>query len=170
MQAFCLLLLNLNEVVYVDCAVSKLPAHSVCAGNRREFLWQMGAGFTGLALTALLDQDGFFGASARAASSSGPKLTPSPMAPRAAHVPLRAKSCIFLFMYGGPSQIDLFDYKPELNKRHGQTAELEQRRRAVSAGKLLGSKRHFQQYGQSGQWCSDVLPHLAKHMDKLAVI
>ena len=68
----------------------------------------MGAGFTGLALTALLDQEGFFGSKAIAA-------TPAvmPMTPRIAHLPKRAKSCIFLFMYGGPSQMDLFDYKPE---------------------------------------------------------
>src|SRR5688572_24300649 len=101
---------------------------NLCAGTRREFLWQMGAGFTGLALAALLDQDGFFGSKAVAA----PALT-TPMTPRPAHVPLRAKSCIFLFMYGGPSQMDLFDYKPELQKRNGQTANLEQRRRSVAA-------------------------------------
>ncbi len=141
------------------------PNQSLCTGTRREFLWQMGAGFTGLALTALLDQEGFFGSKAMAAmpsvGSAGPQI---------AHLPKRAKSCIFLFMYGGPSQMDLFDYKPELQKRHGQTANLEQRRRNVAAGKLLGSKRSFKQYGQTGQWCSDALPHLATQMDKLAVI
>jgi hypothetical protein len=128
----------------------------------------MGAGFTGLALSALLEQDGFFGARAAAASPADALL--DPMAPRPAHRPLRAKACIFLFMYGGPSQMDLFDYKPELQKRHGQTANLEQRRRNVAAGRLLGSKRVFQQHGQSGQWCSDALPHLARQMDKLAVV
>ena len=66
--------------------------------------------------------------------------------------------------------MDLFDYKPELNRRHGQTASLEQRRRDVKPGTLLGSKRTFRQCGQSGLWCSDVLPHLSAHMDKLAVI
>ena len=125
----------------------------------------MGAGFTGLALAALLDQEGFFGSKAVAASPGS-----MPMTPRIAHLPVRAKSCIFLFMYGGPSQMDLFDYKPELQKRHGQTATLEQRRRNVAPGKLLGSKRTFKQYGQSGQWCSDALPHLSSQMDKLAVI
>src|SRR5258706_8176300 len=95
----------------------------LCCGSRREFLWQMGAGFTGLALTALLDQDGFFGPDAVAATPAD-----NPLTPRIAHLPRHAKSCIFLFMYGGPSQMDLFDYKPELQKRHGQTANLEQRR------------------------------------------
>ena len=127
----------------------------------------MGAGFTGLALAGLLDQDGFFGSKAIAANPGADLV---PMAPRIAHLPVRAKSCIFLFMYGGPSQMDLFDYKPELQKRHGQTATLEQRRRNVAPGKLLGSKRAFKQHGQSGQWCSDALPHLSTQMDKLAVI
>src|SRR5947207_7490885 len=125
----------------------------------------MGAGFTGLALTGLLDGDGFF---TRQASAATPKL--NPLQPRPAHFPARAKSCIFLFMYGGPSQMDLFDYKPELQKRDGQTANLEIRKRDVKPGRLLGSRRKFTQYGQSGLWCSDALPQLAKQMDKLAVI
>jgi hypothetical protein len=125
----------------------------------------MGAGFTGLALTALLDQDGFF---TREASAALPNLTPS--WPRPPHVHRRAKSCIFLFMYGGPSQMDLFDYKPELQKRDGQTVSLEIRRRSLQPSKLLASKRQWAQHGQSGQWCSDALPQLARHMDKLAVI
>jgi len=125
----------------------------------------MGAGFTGLALSALLEQDGFFAGSARASEAPASPPLPPPVLPQA-----RAKACIFLFMYGGPSQMDLFDYKPELQRRHGQTANLEQRRRSVQAGKLLGSKRTFRQHGQSGLWCSDALPHLATQMDKLAVV
>ena len=123
----------------------------------------MGSGFAGLALTSLLDRDGFF---TRAAAADLAR----PLSPHPPHLPTKAKSCIFLFMYGGPSQMDLFDYKPELNKRHGQTASLEQRRRDVKPGKLLGSKRSFARHGQSGQWCSDALPNLARHMDKLAVL
>src|SRR6266480_852957 len=121
---------------------------NLCAGSRREFLWQMGAGFTGLALTALLDGDGFF---TRQAAAATPELNPPH--PRPAHFPARAKSCIFLFMYGGPSQMDLFDYKPELQKRDGQTVNMEIRRRDVQSGKLLASKRTFAQYGKSGLWC-----------------
>ena len=144
----------------------KSPADSSnpCVGSRREFLWQMGAGFTGLALTALLDRDGFF-STARAGT---PSL--DLMSPQAPHFPTRVKSCIFLFMYGGPSQMDLFDYKPELQKRDGQTVNMEMRRRDVKESKLLASKRKFEQHGQSGLWCSDALPHLARQMDKLAVI
>src|SRR5947208_6248824 len=138
---------------------------SLCVGSRREFLWQMGAGFTGLALTALLDGDGFF---ARHALAATPDL--NPLLPKPPHLPNKAKSCIFLFMYGGPSQMDLFDYKPELQKRDGQTVSLEVRKRDVKPGRLLASHRKFARHGQSGLWCSDALPHIATQMDKLAVI
>src|SRR5437764_2355411 len=138
---------------------------SLCTGSRREFLWQMGAGFAGLALTAMLDGDGFF---TRNAAAAMPDL--NPLLPRPEHFPAKAKSCIFLFMYGGPSQMDMFDYKPELQKRDGQTVDMEIRRREVKPSKLLASKRSFVQHGQSGLWCCDLLPNLARQMDKLAVI
>src|SRR6476620_5612345 len=130
-----------------------------CAGTRREFLWQTGAGFAGLALAALLEGDGFFARTALAGAL-----------PRLPTRRSKVKSCIFLFMYGGPSQMDLFDYKPELQKRDGKTVNLEIRRRDVKPGTLLASKRTWAQYGESGLWCSDALPHLARHMDKLAMI
>src|SRR3954464_12969539 len=81
-----------------------------CRRTRREFLWQAGAGFTGLALAGLLDADGFF---TRKASAATPPAR-DPHAPRPSMTPGRAKSVIFLFMYGGPSHIDTFDYKPKL--------------------------------------------------------
>ncbi len=132
---------------------------SLCPGTRREFLWQSGAGFAGVALAALLEGDGFF---ARAAEAAIPPKLPSPRS--------KVKSCIFLFMYGGPSQMDLFDYKPALQKADGKTVNLELRRNDVKPGTLLGSKREWAQHGQSGLWCSDALPHLSRHMDKLAII
>jgi hypothetical protein len=132
---------------------------------RREFLWQAGAGFTGLALTALLESDGFFGRHAVAASSPAPVPGP-PLR----HYPAKAKSCIFLFMFGGPSQLDLFDYKPELQKRDGQSIENEFRRNTKTKAVLQASRRRFAQHGQSGLWCSDALPHLAPHVDKLAFV
>lgn len=140
-----------------------------CGRTRREFIWQVGAGFGGVALTALLERDGFFARPASAADNLAADAA-RPLAIRPPHFPGTAKACIFLFMYGGPSQMDLFDYKPELQKRDGQTVDLEIRRRSVQPSKLLGSKRKFAQYGESGQWCSDALPKLAQHMDKLAVI
>jgi hypothetical protein len=131
----------------------------LCAGTRREFLWQSGAGFAGVALAALLEGDGFF---ARAAETV---VAPKLQARRS-----KVKSCIFLFMYGGPSQMDLFDYKPALQKADGKTVNLELRRNDVKPGTLLGSKRKWAQHGESGLWCSDALPHLSRHMDKLAIV
>ncbi|MFO0911511.1 MAG: DUF1501 domain-containing protein [Pirellulales bacterium] len=140
-----------------------------CGRTRRELLWECGAGFFGLALSGMLQRDGVLGLPSQAAAATiGPDS--SPLAPRPAHFPGRAKHCIFLYMYGGPSQMDLFDYKPELQKRDGEKIQIETRRRAVTTGTLLGSRRKFRQYGQSGQWCSDAFPHIAQHMDKLAVI
>lgn len=138
-----------------------------CCGTRRQFLWEMGAGFTGLALTSLLSADGFFG---RHGLQGAEPARRSPLAPRAGHLAARARACIFLYMYGGPSQMDLFDYKPELQKRDGQEVKLEIRRRSIQPSKLLASRRTFRQHGQSGLWCSDALPHLSQHMDRLAVV
>jgi hypothetical protein len=135
-----------------------------CSGTRREFLWQMGGGFAGLALTAMLDRDGFFGKPAVAAELA------SPLALRPSHFAGKAKHVIFLFMYGGPSQVDTFDYKPELQKRDGETVDMEIRRGSIQKQKLLASKRSFKQYGKSGLWCSDAFPHLSAHMDELCVV
>ncbi|MGL5096280.1 MAG: DUF1501 domain-containing protein, partial [Planctomycetia bacterium] len=151
---------------------------STCCGSRRQFVWELGAGFGGVALTALLENDGFFArqAAANAPTPVGAVGQPmvdaglNPLAPKASHFPGKAKSCIFLFMYGGPSQMDTFDYKPELQKRDGQAVQMEIRRRSVQPSKLLASKRKFKQHGESGLWCSDALPHLSKQMDKLAVL
>ncbi len=139
----------------------------------------MGAGFAGTAFSGMLQLDNFSPASAHADLTSPPKpnagaapqrIYADPLAPKPPHFPVKAKACIFLYMYGGPSQMDLFDYKPELQKRSGQTVNMEIRRRSIQRQKLLGSKRKFKQHGQSGQWCSDAFPQTAKHMDKLAVI
>jgi hypothetical protein len=139
---------------------------SLCTGTRREFLWQMGAGFAGLALTALLEQDGFFSRHAL-----GAEFYQDPLAPRPPHFPAKAKSCIFLFLYGGPSHVDTWDYKPELQRRHGQTVNIEIRRHSFQQQRLQASRRTFRQCGQSGQWCSDAFPLIARHhMDELCVV
>src|SRR5271155_2158176 len=85
-----------------------------CGRTRREFLWEAGGGFMGTALTLLLAQEGFF---TPALADPAPN---SPLAPRKPHFPGKAKNVIVLFMYGGVSQVDTFDPKPELTKRHGQ--------------------------------------------------
>src|SRR6266849_6457023 len=95
-------------------ATVPLPSFTLCGRTRREFLWQAGGGFVGTALTFLLAQDGFL------PSAYAGTTTASPLDPNQPHYSAKAKSCIFLFMYGGPSQVDLWDPKPELVRLHGQ--------------------------------------------------
>jgi hypothetical protein len=134
-----------------------------CGRNRREFLWQSGAGFTGLALATMLAEDGVRAQTPTTASTD-------PLAPRLPHFPAKAKSVIFLFMYGGPSQVDLFDPKPVLNAKHGQTIDIEVRKGTTAKGKILGTPRKFRKHGQSGIEISDYLPHTARRADDLCVI
>jgi Protein of unknown function (DUF1501) len=143
-----------------------------CGRTRREMLWEMGAGFTGVALAAMLQQDGFFASRAFGSDANKRRAVnlEDPLQPQASDFPVKAKQCIFLYMYGGPSQMDTFDYKPELQKRDGQSVDMEIRRNSIQSGKLLASRRKFAQYGESGLWCSDAFPRIAGHMDKLAVI
>src|SRR5829696_7962583 len=87
-----------------------------CHRTRREFLWETGAGFGALGLTGLLARD--------AAASDPPKVTTkfvNPMAPKKPMYPAKAKAVIFIFCYGGPSQVDTFDHKPELYGLDGKT-------------------------------------------------
>src|SRR6516165_8237730 len=83
-----------------------------CGRTRREFLWEAGAGFTGLALTGLLAADGFLARQAVAADGVTPFA--NPLAPKKPPLPAKATSVIFLFMYGGPSHVDTFEHKPKL--------------------------------------------------------
>ncbi len=137
-----------------------------CGRSRREFLWQTGAGFTGLALTAMLAEEGFF-ANARASDVTS---AVDPLAPKSPHFAPKAKRVIFLFMYGGPSQVDTFDPKPVLAKKHGSTIDIESRKGAISKGTLLGSPRTFRKYGQSGIEVSDLFPNLAEHVDDMTIV
>ncbi len=101
------------------------------------------------------------------------EVSPNPLAPRAPHFSARARSVIWLFMNGGPSHIDTWDYKPELEKVHGKLLEgfdpttgfFDER-----VGPLLKSPFEFRQYGESGAWASSLFPHLARHVDKMAFI
>jgi hypothetical protein len=143
--------------------------HPSCTGTRREFLWEAGAGFAGLALTSLLDQDGFFtkhgyGAEQRTNSYINPLIEKLP------HFAPKAKRCIFLFMYGGPSQMDSWDYKPELQRLDGKSIDIEVRYRSIKKQALLGSKRKFARHGESGSWGSDAFPHINQHLDDICVI
>lgn len=127
--------------------------------TRREMLRSASAGFGSLALAAL------FGNDLPAAS------TANPLAPRPPQFPATAKRVIFLFMHGGPSQVDTFDYKPLLERDHGKPLPFSKPRVFSSAtGNLLKSPWQFRQYGQSGTWVSDLFPHVAQHVDDLCMI
>jgi hypothetical protein len=136
-----------------------------CGRTRREFLWQTGAGFGGLALTGLLSQDGFF----HNAHGTEPGKEKRVLEP---HFPAKAKSVIFLFMYGGPSHIDTFDYKPTMKGRDNQIVEVKTFGRGghKNQGRIVEPRWEFKQYGECGKWVSDLFPNVAKHVDDIAFI
>lgn len=135
----------------------------------------MGGGFGALAFGAL--------AAGRSAAlpAAPPAIDPlNPFRPRPPHFTPRAKSVIFLFMVGGPSQIDLFDHKPDLARLDGQPVP-KSIRQAVEAtrfanvfhgcdDKILASPYQWSQHGQSGMWLSELCPHVARHVDSLCFI
>lgn len=130
---------------------------------RRGFLQQAGLGFGSLALASLLSSESQ-GAPAGAAVD--------PLAPKASHFPAKVKSVIWLFMTGAPSQVDTWDYKPELQKRDGQELAGADPKTGFfsTSGKCLKSPFEWKQHGQSGTWVSDLFPHLSKHVDKMCFL
>lgn len=147
-----------------------LGSSGFCGRTRREFLWEAGAGFASVALTGLLSNDAYFGSSALAAESAHKFV--NPLAPKASHFPGKAKSVIFLFMYGGPSQVDTFDYKPKLFELDGKTIPVKTKGRGgeKNEGRVVGPKWKFKQYGKSGQWVSELFPHLSHCVDDIAFL
>ncbi|MBX6312892.1 MAG: DUF1501 domain-containing protein [Isosphaeraceae bacterium] len=147
------------------------PSGTFCGRTRREFLWEAGAGFTALGLIDLLSRDGFFSGRAAAAEAAPAKLA-NPLAPKPPHFAPKAKSVIFLFMYGGPSQVDTFDYKPKLYELDGKTVAVKTFGRGgkKNEGRVVGPKWKFRQYGQCGKWVSDLFPHLATCVDDIAFL
>jgi len=139
------------------------PMNTFCGRTRREFLWQAGAGFTALGLTDALSRDGFFG---------DDRPVAGPLSPKPPHHPAKARACIFLFMYGGPSQVDTFDYKPKLYPLDGKTIDIQTKGRGGSKnqGRVVGPKWNFKQYGQCGRWVSDLFPHVGRCVDDLAFV
>ena len=140
------------------------PAHHVSrmfTPTRRQILQQAGAGFGSLALQSLLADDGLL--------KGG-----NPLAPRAPHFVPKAKSVIFLFMYGGPSHVDLFDPKPELARWHGRPIPVWKKEDAFMGGKTknvaMQSPYRFSRHGQAGIDIAEVYPNLARHADSLCVI
>ncbi len=133
--------------------------------TRRKFLQQCGTGMGALALGSLLNEK-LFAASAKDAVGAATPGT---------HFAPKAKNIIYLFQSGGPSHLDLFDYKPELIKRNGQKMpdEILKNIRLAQIGKdaaLLGSRYQFKQHGKSGVWLSELLPHLSTIVDDVAFV
>src|SRR3954470_5399536 len=126
--------------------------------SRREFLARAGGGLGLLALADML----------RAADPS-----PNPLAPHAPHFAAKVKSVIWLFMNGGPSHVDTWDYKPELVRRDGQTVQGFDRFTGFFAdqvGPIMRSPYRFQRHGQCGHYVSEIFPNMAQHVDKMAFI
>jgi hypothetical protein len=133
-------------------------------GSRRQFLTTAGNGLGVLALADLLAADAPAAAVAKAAD---------PLAPKPPHFAGKAKAVIWLFMNGGPSQVDTWDYKPELLKRDGQELKGFDPNTGFfngAVGPIMKSPFTFQQHGKSGAWVSEIFPELSKHVDKMAFI
>jgi hypothetical protein len=128
--------------------------------TRRQLLQRAGGGFGMLALASLLDRPGL-----------GASL--NPLAPKAPPMRARAKSIIWIFANGGPSQVDTWDYKPELAKLDGKPLDGFDAKTGFfpgSVGPLMKSPFEWQQHGQSGTWTSGLFPHLSQHVDRMAFI
>jgi hypothetical protein len=137
--------------------------------SRRQAIQRAGAGFGLLALA------GLFGDSRLLVPSSSAGVAPpgNPLAPRPPQFPVKAKAVIWLFINGGPSQVDTWDYKPELEKRNGVKLDNFDKFTgffADAVGPLMKSPFEFKQHGQSGTWASEIFPNLSRHVDKMAFI
>lgn len=137
-----------------------LPANpSATFVSRRHVLKTLSSGFGYLAFAGL--------AAEAAAKDAGTSGTGGTLAPKPSHFAARAERVIFLCMRGGPSHIDLFDYKPVLNRSTGKPTTIGRER---GGAKLLGSPFQFSQHGESGLWFSELFPSLARHADDLCFI
>ncbi|MEQ1853329.1 MAG: DUF1501 domain-containing protein, partial [Chthoniobacteraceae bacterium] len=137
--------------------------------NRRNFLAHTATGLGGIALAHLLDQDQAFGA----AGPIRPQINPAnPNAPRPTHFPARAKRVLMIFCSGAVSQVDTFDFKPELIKRHGQPMPGAEGLVTFQGaqGNLNRSPWEFRPRGQSGKMVSDLVPHLGALADEMCFI
>ncbi|MEW4529319.1 DUF1501 domain-containing protein [Maioricimonas sp. JC845] len=130
--------------------------------TRRQLLRTAACGFGSVALAGLCSRQ----AQADIAN---------PLAARPPMLPARAKRVIFIFMQGGPSQVDTFDYKPLLEKRHGEKLAFRNARKLAKTGMsgeetVMKSPWKFRQYGECGQWVSELFPEIARHVDKLCFL
>ena len=137
--------------------------------HRREFLKDIAGGFASVGLTGMLAKEGFF--ANQAVANEMPKFV-NPLAPNPAPLPAKAKSVIFLFMYGGPSHVDTFDYKPKLYPLDGQTIKVKTFGRGGkrTESRIVGPKWNFKQYGECGKYVSDLFPHVGSCVDDIAFL
>ena len=133
--------------------------------SRRAFLRNAGLGCGALALTSMLNEHGLI---SQAATAQPARL----LQPRAPHFAPKAKAVIWLFMPGSPSQVDTFDYKPELQKRDGTKLQGADPKTGffTTSGKCLKSPFQWARHGESGAWVSEIFPHTARHVDDMAFI
>ncbi len=133
--------------------------------SRRQLLARCGAGFGSIALVDLLSRQGLLAAD--------DAKSVNPLAPHKPHFPAKAKAVIWVFVNGGHSHVDTWDYKPELQKRDGQELPGFDKTSGFfinAVGPLMKSPFEWKQYGQSGKWVSSLFPNLSKHVDKMAFI
>ena len=137
-----------------------------CGRTRREFLWQGGCGFGAAALSSMLAKDNVL--------SAGEKqpVSLNPLAAKPPHFAPKEKSVIFLFMYGGPSHMDTFDYKPKMTGMDGKTVDVKTFGRGGkrNSGRIVEPRWKFSQHGECGKWVSSLFPNLANHVDDIAFL
>jgi len=132
------------------------PQNTFCGQTRRDFLHSVGGAFPSLALTGMLAKD----------------TLANPLSPKPQMKPGKAKSVIFLFMYGGPSHVDTFDFKPKLYELNDKTIDVKTFGRGgkKNQGRVVGPKWDFKPYGQSGKMISDLFPHVGSMADDISFI
>src|SRR3989442_14674671 len=145
--------------------------HINSAMKRRDFFGRFAFGLGGAALFSLLNRDTFAVATAKT-ENPFKGILPAP------HFPAKARRIIYLFMAGGPSQLDLFDHKPLLNERNGQdlpeSVRMGQRLTGMTGNQatlpMAGSIFKFARHGQSGAWVSELMPWTATVVDELCIV
>ena len=130
--------------------------------SRRDFLWNIGGGFGGLAVSQMFARDAW----------SADDHSPRPEFNGGLHHPAKVRRVIQLFMTGGASPMDTFDYKPELERLHGQKLGPEEKPEGFTAmpGAIMKSPFAFRQHGECGRWVSSLFPHQAEVVDEMAFL
>ena len=152
-----------------DFAASELSREHLTQMMRRQFLTSSASGLGGLGLLSVLAQDGV-------AAEQGVNPESNPLLPKSPHFAPRAKACIFIFLAGAPSHVDLYDPKPVLQERNGQQLpkSLTEKVRFAFIKKesaiLMGSRRKFTRHGDCGMELSDLLPHVGSCADDIALV